>query len=170
MEAAIDYQPNKNFSANLSGGWLNAFYHELPGDIGFVATPNVLDTFAPPYGTGVGSPSFAAFPTGNYRVPDLPDFTLNAYARYAFDFGLGFSGGVAFTSPQHLDVLDHTHIPAQYTLNASVFYNWHNWEARCDFYNITDRTNWSGIDPAYGQDLVVRELPFHVLGTIKYKF
>ncbi len=170
VEAAADYQPNKNFSAGVSGGWINAFYHNLPGDIGFVATPNVLDTFSPPYGTGVGSPSFGTFPTGNYRVPDLPNWTINAYARYALDCGLGISGGVVATGPQHLDVLGNTRIHPQYTLDASVFYTWKRFEVRCDFYNITNQVNWSGIDPAYGQDLVVRELPFHVLGTVKVKF
>ena len=172
VEASGVYQPTRHFSANLSGGWLNARYHDLPGNLpsGYVSTVDVYDTFTPPVGTGVGSPNFRAFPTGNYRVPDLPDFTLNAYARYALDCGLGISGGVTFTSPQHLDLLGYTHIHAQYTLNGSLFYNRKWFETRIDFYNITNQVNWSGIDPVYGGDLVVRELPFHVLGTVKVNF
>ena len=45
LEAAADYQPNKNFSASVSGGYIQAYYENLPGDIVFVFFFNVMDTF-----------------------------------------------------------------------------------------------------------------------------
>ena len=50
-------------------------------------------------------------------------------------------------------------IPWQYTMNASVFYEWKNYTVTFSVYNLTDRLNWQSSPPFYGNDFLVRNDP-----------
>ena len=61
-------------------------------------------------------------------------------------------------------------IPTQYTLDGAVFYEAKRWAVRLSLYNITDEKNWSAEDPAVANDLITPDLPFHVEGSVTYRF
>jgi len=61
-------------------------------------------------------------------------------------------------------------IPTQYTLDGSVFYEQKHWAVRLNLYNITNRKNWSAENPAVANDLITPDLPFHVQGSLTYRF
>lgn len=167
-ELQANYQPNKNFSGTVSYSYMNAW---LPGASGSLAfTEDVYDAFAPPYGDGVGSPNFNPFPVGNYRLPGLPRELLSAFAKYKSNLGVGASLGVVVTSPIITSYFGDVVIPTQYTLDGAVFYEAKRWAVRLNLYNITDRKNWSAENPAVGNDLITADLPFHVQGSITYRF
>jgi TonB-dependent Receptor Plug Domain len=167
-ELVATYQPNKNFYTNFSLSYINA----IEINPGTQQTYNVYDAFAPPYGTGVGSPNFISYPPGHYRQPGLPHWLINGIASYTLDCGLGASIGFWVTSPQPTSELQNVWIPWQYELDAGVFYKHKNWEVRLDFLNITNRLNFTtgGSFAENGNDLIVPGLPFHIQGTVTIKF
>src|SRR5258706_5379973 len=120
---------------------------------------------------GVGSPNFTPLPLRNYRVGGLPRELLNGFIKYRSSFGLGASLGFVATSPIPTTELGNVIVPRQYTVNAALIYEeGKNWEARVDFLNITDEKNWTTNAGAIGADLISPDLPFHVQGTVRYKF
>jgi outer membrane receptor for monomeric catechols len=167
-ELQANYQPNKHFSGTASFSYMNAW---LPGASGGLAfTENVYDAFAPPYGNGIGSPNFDSLPLGNYRLPGVPRELFSAFTKYRSDLGLGASIGIVVTSPIITSYLGNVVIPTQYTLDGAVFYEAKHWAVRLNLYNITDEKNWSAEDPAVANDLVTADLPFHVEGSLTYRF
>jgi outer membrane receptor protein involved in Fe transport len=61
-------------------------------------------------------------------------------------------------------------IPAQYTLDGMLFYEADHWAARLNLYNITNQKNWIAEDGPEGNDLITAAMPFHVQGSVSYKF
>ena len=172
-EVSTTYQPNKNFYITTNESYL----HAQVVDPGAEFTQNVYDAFAPGsvgvQGTGVGSPNFAALPKGHYREGGLPSFLFSGTANYKLDCGLGASLGYVITDPIPTDELGNVWIPWQYELDASVFYTYHdNFTAKLALYNITDQENFStgGFVSNTGGDLITVHEPFHMEGTLTYKF
>jgi hypothetical protein len=167
-ELQANYQPNSHFSGTASFSYMNSW---LPGASGGLAfTENVYDAFAPPYGTGVGSPNFNSLPVGNYRLPGVPRELFSAFSKYKSDLGVGASLGIVVTGPMNTSYLGNVVIPTQYTLDGSVFYEQKHWAVRLNLYNITNRKNWSAENPAVANDLITPDLPFHVQGSLTYRF
>ncbi len=170
LEFQANYQPNKNFYGTFSASYLDAFEPDVTGET--LSTRSVYDAFAPPTGTGVGSPNFLSLSdqAKTYRLPAVPRFLLNAFAKYRFDWGGGLSAGVVATSPIPLTEFGDVVIPWQYTVNAAVFYEAKRFEARVDFSNLTNQKNWTPSTPLFGAELVNANLPFQVYGSIRIKF
>jgi outer membrane receptor for monomeric catechols len=167
-ELQANYQPNKHFSGTASFSYMKAW---LPGASGGLAfTQNVYDSFAPPYGNGIGSPNFDSLPVGNYRLPGVPNELFSAFSKYRSDMGLGASLGIVVTSPINTSYIGNVVIPTQYTLDGAVFYERKHWAVRLNLYNITNQKNWSAEDPAVANDLITADLPFHVQGSLTYHF
>ena len=104
-------------------------------------------------------------------MPGLPRWLFNTYVSGSLANGLGASLSLNAQGEQNLDLFGHVKIRDQQTWNAAVFYKRKRFEARVDFLNLTDEFNWrSSSTPFAGADLVTRELPFHVQGSIKYAF
>ena len=171
LELQANYQPNKNFYGTFSASYLDAYEPNLVGES--LSTRSVYDAFAAPTGTGIGSPNFLPLSTQaekTYRLPGVPRFLLNAFAKYKFDWGGGVSAGVVATSPIPLSEEGDVKIPWQYTVNAAVFYEAKRFEARVDFANLTNQKNWTPSTPLFGGELVNANLPFQVYGSIRFKF
>ncbi|HEY4988462.1 MAG TPA: hypothetical protein VII09_01575, partial [Opitutaceae bacterium] len=167
-EFEANYQPNKNFSGTMAFSYLNAW---LPGASGGLAfTEDVYDAFAPPYGNGTGSPNFDPLPKGNYRLPGVPRELFSSFAKYKLNSGFGASLGLVVTGPIITSYIGDVTIPTQYDVDGALFYEAKRWAARVNFYNITDRKNWSAESGAVGNDLITPDLPFHVQGSITYRF
>lgn len=174
VEFEAVYQPNKNFHASMSLSYIQGHTTDstLSQDTGSVndtfdnSAPNII------HGTGVGSPSYTVFGPGDLRYPGLPSILFNSTISYTSNFGLGALINATVTNDQNLDVPGTVKIPAQYELDAAVFYKRKNLEVRLDVLNFTDQHNWS---PAFeggffGSTDVFPELPIRVQGTVAVKF
>jgi outer membrane receptor protein involved in Fe transport len=161
IETDVAYQPNKNFDVTGNFTWLEANYHQV----------SAYEQTGAPINTGVGTPNFAGFRTGNYRLPGTPNLYFNAFATYKFDNGFGVGVGPQVTSGQNADLTGAIKIPAQFTWNANVFYRQKNWEVQLNFFNFTDERNFTVIDPTFtGNDAILEDMPFYMTGTFKYRF
>jgi hypothetical protein len=93
-------------------------------------------------------------------------------ATYRLDCGLGASLGYVITDPIPTSEAENVWIPWQYEIDASIFYNYKNFGAKLALYNITDQANFSsgGFVSSSGNDLITIHEPFHMEGTLSYKF
>jgi outer membrane receptor protein involved in Fe transport len=166
FEAALNYQPNKNFSAGINYSWLEANYVKY--------NPNA--SFSSPYGvvadgttviSATGSATNSLYPLGDYNIAE-PKNRIDAFASYQFDFGLGFRADLWATSEWTM-TNDLATIPAEYNLNLGVFYAQKNWRAQVDFLNVTDQTNFEIANQDSGENLLPSE-PFAIQGKFTYKF
>jgi outer membrane receptor protein involved in Fe transport len=167
-EFEANYQPNKNFSATAAYSYLDAWYPNSNGLSAF--TENVYDTFAAPYGTGVGSPNFNPLPPGRYHVPSVPSELFSGFAKYRTDLGVGASVGLVVTGPMTTSYLGNVKIPTQYTLDSGIFYEATRWAVHANLYNITNRKNWIPEGGPEGNDLITAALPFHFQVSATYRF
>ena len=112
---------------------------------------------------------------------------LNGSVRYKLDNGFGGSVTAQWQSWQRGNLDDQWHIPAQYLLNASLFYQFGEstsrsisvrpggrtpkWEVNLDFLNLTNERNWIHNGDAYtASELIFPELPFRMEGYIKIRW
>ncbi len=178
IELEAFYQPNRNFNASANFTYQDA----TQDDFGYQQTYNYRDGYPVGFivdgqsGTGFGSPNYNSAngrtkPAGKQRAASVPQVMFNAYVTYQFDNGLGASIGPQITGEQWQNQEGSLIIPAQYTINAFVFYKQKKWEAQVNFFNITDERNWTSIDPSFaGNDVIYPEKPFSISGQIKFKF
>jgi outer membrane receptor for monomeric catechols len=173
IELEAYYQPNRNFNASANLTAQEAYQ----GDTGYQQTGNYLDGYPTTFtqdgqsGTGKGSPNYNFTPRGKVRAASVPKFLFNTYLTYQLDSGLGASIGPQFQGSQWQNQQGTLIIPAQYTINAFVFYKQPKWEVQVNFFNITDQRNWTSIDPGFaGNDVIYPEQPFRVSGQLKFKF
>lgn len=183
VELEAFYQPTRNFNASANFTYLDA----KQDDFGYQQTFSYLDGYEAGYvqdgrlGTGVGSPNYNTArlpdgtvrtrPSGKIRAASVPRVLFNAYATYQFDFGLGASFGPQVQGEQWQNQEGSLTIPAQFVLNAAVFYRQPKWEVQINFFNLTDERNWTSIDPSFaGNDVIYPEQPFRISGLIKYRF
>ena len=163
LEIEAVFQPNRVFNAGANFSYSEARYVDGPLPRGIQTVP-YFDPASP-------SGNFGAYPSGDYRVPGLPRWLFNTYVSGSLANGLGASLSLNAQGEQNLYLFGHVKIRDQQTWNAAVFYKRKRFEARVDFLNLTDEFNWrSSSTPFAGADLVTRELPFHVQGSIKYAF
>lgn len=175
-EFQLSYRPDRHLFTNLAVSYLDT---RFDNSTAFQDSRSVLDAFdnsRPDIvrGTGVGSPSFTAFPASNRRVPGLPRWLASALVSYETSLGLGGSLSVVYTEEFPLDFLQTVVIRDQYTLNASVHYLAKPiaTEFRLDVFNLTDEKNWS---PAFdggffGSTLIIPEQPVNIMLSVRRRF
>jgi catecholate siderophore receptor len=166
-EFEANYQPNNNFSATAAASYLHAWLPDASGGLSF--TENVYDAFAPPYGTGVGSPNFNPLPLGSYRQPGVPQQLYSAFSKYRTNSGFGASLGIVVTGNITTSYLGNVKIPSEYTLDGMLFYEAARWSVHANFYNLTNQKNWIAEGGAEGNDLITAALPFHYQISATYK-
>jgi hypothetical protein len=176
LELDAVYQPDTRFSATLNatvqqGKYLNTSPFQLGGR-------SILDTFAVgrgPGNAGRGTASFSPFddqvPVGDWDLVGFSRVLVNGSVRYRFGNGFGAGLDGQWQSPQRGNLDNEWHIPSQYTLNASFFYEAKKWSANVDVLNLTDQHNWIHNGDAYtASALVMQDLPLRVQGYVKVKF
>jgi outer membrane receptor for ferrienterochelin and colicin len=158
------YQPDKHFFLSFNESYLQATIID--------PTAEFTETSADITNPAVGTPNFIKPPDGHYREGGLPQFLLNGIASYTLDCGVGASASYQITDPIPTSEVDPIWIPWQYEIDASLFYKQKNWEAQLNFFNITDQHNFSsgGFIAGTGNDLITIGEPFHMEGTVSYKF
>src|SRR5258708_39951996 len=101
----------------------------------------------------------------------FPHFLFNTYATYVLPCGLGASLGIQAQTSQLDDFDNKITIPAQYQLNASIFFRQTRWEIRLNIDNLTDRRNCTitaGL--LEGRDLMMLVRLFTVSGRLIFRF
>jgi hypothetical protein len=166
FETALNYQPNKNFSAGINYSWLESNYVKY--------NPNA--SFSSPYGvvangttvvSATGSLTNSLYPLGDYNVAE-PKNRIDAFASYQFDFGLGFKADLWATSEWTM-TNDLATIPAEYNVDLGAFWQAKNWRAQIDFLNVTNQTNFEIANSDTGENLQPSE-PFAIQGKFTYQF
>jgi outer membrane receptor protein involved in Fe transport len=121
--------------------------------------------------TGTFNPYGNQVPVGDWPLLGFPGTILNGSVRYRFTNGFGLGGNAQYTGRQVGNLDDQWHIPAQYLLNASLFYETPKWIVNVDFLNVTNERNWYHNGDAFsGSILVFQEQPFRIEGYVKIKF
>ncbi|HTL67208.1 MAG TPA: TonB-dependent receptor plug domain-containing protein [Lacunisphaera sp.] len=176
LELETVYQPSARFSATFNatvqdGHYLHANPFQLGGrDIyaGYAAGRG-------PGGRGTGDESYSPWdnqvPVGDWPLVGFSHVLLNGSVRYRWAGGFGAALDGQWQSRQRGNLDDQWHIPAQYTLNASLSWQRGPWTVNVDLLNLTDQRNWIHNGDAYTASiLVLPELPLRAEGYIKYRF
>ncbi|MEJ1970987.1 MAG: TonB-dependent receptor [Lacunisphaera sp.] len=176
LELETVYQPDTHLSVTFNatfqdGKYLNAAPFQLGGR-------DIYATYLAgkgPGGKGTADDGFSPWGQpgagGDWPLVGFSDVMLNGSARYRFanGFGVGFDGQWASRQRGNLD--DQWHIPAQYTLNASLSWQRGPWIVNLEILNLTDQRNWIHNGDAYTSSiLVLPELPLRAEGYVKFRF
>jgi hypothetical protein len=184
FEAEMDYQPDKHF-------FMTASYSNISTRLDTPAS--FFDYPAEPGVNYVGAGVFATFyPNQKFDDPGVPTQTFNLLANYHLNSGWGFQTSFQLTSPiqvtqsGRIDLADSEYVPAdivanggnyrsptipwQYTLNATVYYDFGRYQIRLSGYNITDQHNLVNDQSFYGNDFITRVTPASVDLTLRAKF
>ena len=166
----------------LDDVWVNAAYSYLDArfdnSAAFQGTAQVIDAFdnsRPDIinGTGVGSPSFAAFAPSDSRVQGIPPQMVSLNAGWQVNDKLAVGASALYTKSFPLDFLQTVKIRDQYTLDLNADYQINEQlRLRADVINITDQENWQPLFEGgfFGATLVMPNVPRHVQFTMQYAF
>jgi len=176
LELETVYQPDAHLSATANatiqdGHYVNASPFQLGGrsiyDLYLLGRgPGGLGT-----STGAVDPYANQVPAGDWPLVGFSKVLLNGSVRYRFASGFGAGLNARWSSWQRGNLDNQWHIPAQYTLDASLFYETRRWTANLDLLNLTNQRNWLHNGDAYtASQLIFPELPFRLEGYVKLKF
>ena len=176
LELETTYQPATRLSltANAtfqSGHYVNAAPYQAGGRDIYTAYALGRGPGGLGSSTGFYDPFANQVSAGDWPLLGFSNTMLNGSVRYRWDNGFGVGGNVEWASRQRGNLDDQWHIPAQYTLNASVFYEAKRWSVNVDSLNVTNQHNWIHNGDAYtASELIFPELPFRVEGYFKIRF
>jgi catecholate siderophore receptor len=176
-EIELNYQPGPHFFATASYSYLHTT----------LDTPALFWNYPAQPGLNYdGAGVVAVFKPGQtFQDPGVPHHLFNVLANYKHESGFGAQANLQVTGPiettqsGYLDVAASSVylpvpayivanggyyqspvIPWQYTLNASVFYNFQqHYTVKFSIYNLTDRHNLINDFPFYGNDFLTRVPP-----------
>ncbi len=173
FEIEADYQPSRNFYVSAGYSYISSFLHGSPG---FVAQPFPINfpQQKGPNGTVI-TDNGTTLGHGIYRDPGVPAHAVNLLAKYQIptDYGtFGVIFGETVTSTMFLGYNGYVRIPAQHEEDLTFFYKTKcdNFEAKVALLNLTNQKLWGPPNKTYGYDSVVAEWPFHLEGTVTFKF
>ena len=162
--------------------WVNAAYSYLDARFdnssAFQETAQVVDAFDDSRpdiieGTGIGSPSFAAFAPSNSLVQGIPSQLVSVNAQWQVSDNMQVGASALYTKSFPLDFLQTVHIRDQYSLDINADYQvTDDMRIRVDVMNVTDEENWQPLFEGgyFGATLVMPNLPRHVQLTMQYAF
>jgi outer membrane receptor protein involved in Fe transport len=173
VEIEANYQPNRNLFATVSYSYIKTTLNSVPGFYDWPAQPGINVDGA--------ALIFASFlPGQKVDQPAQPQHVFNFLGNYKFPVGVGLRFGAQVTGPIETTpsgFIDPSSalvpasviaagyyykspvIPWQFTLNASVFYEWSRYRITASVYNFTDQRNWQPSPSIYGNDFLVQNDP-----------
>lgn len=157
FEIEGNYQPTRNFFLTLGYSYTDSVTSEPVFDAN--STRPLLPGQVPFY-----------FLSGEQPRQGVPDHLINGLATYKFSPEFGISVGALVTSEIMNNVAGTLIIPAQFSIDTTLFYQTETWGARLALLNTTDQENWSPPNQIYGGESIVAELPFRAELTLSYKF
>lgn len=176
LELEAVYQPNDRLNATLNTTFQDGHYLDSrPFQLG---GRSIYDQYLLGRGPGgLGTSTGTVNPFGNqvgngdWPLLGFSKTMVNGSVRYRLINGFGIGGGAQWWSRQEGNLDKQWHIPAQYLLNASLFYETKRWIVNVDFLNVTNERNWSHNGDAFtANQLVFQEQPFRVEGYFKIRF
>jgi len=176
LELEAVYQPGPNFSATANATIQDGHYvNSAPFQLGGRSIYDAYLLGQGPGGLGTSAGSFDPYanqvPPGDWPLVGFSDVMLNASVRYRFASGFGAGLNARWQSWQRGNLDNQWHLPAQYTLDAALFYEAKRWSVNLDLLNVTDQRNWIHNGDAYtASELIFPELPFRVEGYVKWKY
>jgi catecholate siderophore receptor len=145
IEVDLNYQPNRNFFATFSYGYIDS------------TTEHATDLL-----------DFSTY--DNIRTQGLPQNQFNALASYTFNNGFGASINGTLASEINNNYAGTIVIPWQFEIDASVFYTYKDWNFKVAFLNLTDEENWAAPNGLYGSQSILAEEGFRTEFTVTYSF
>ena len=164
VDASLRYQPTKSFNFGLNGEFINAHYTNYAWTSAGIYSANGITA---DNATLFGSSQFTNGGHGNsnFRVPNIPDLNVSAFADYKLDFGLGFTARYWWASSAPIDISNTVIIPDQWNLDLGTYYERARWRVEADVTNVTNNKiielNGTGF---------FEEAPIGVSGRVKYTF
>ena len=176
LELEAVYQPHVWLNATLNATFQDGHYLDSrPFQMGGRDIYAAYLVGQGPGGKGTSTGSFNPFgnqvPAGDWPLLGFSRTMLNGSVRYRFENGFGVGANAQWWSRQAGNLDNQWHIPAQYLLNGSLFYETKHWMVNVDFLNLTNERNWYHNGDAFsGSILVFQEQPLRVEGYVKYRF
>jgi len=176
LELEAVYQPNPQFNATANATFQDGHYvNSAPFQLG---GRSIYDAYAlgrGPGGRGTGTAGYDPYanqvPVGDWALLGFSKVMLNGSVRYRLESGYGAGLNAQWQSRQRGNLDNQWHLPAQYTLNGSLFYEAKRWSANLDLLNLTGQRNWIHNGDAYtASQLIFPQLPFRLEGYFKFKF
>jgi len=176
VELEAVYQPTPRLNATFNATFQNGHYLDsAPFQMGGRSIYDAYLVGQGPGGKGVSDGSYDPFgdqvTAGDWPLLGFSKTILNGSVRYRFANGFGIGGNAQYSSRQAGNLDDEWHIPGQYLLNGSLFYEASRWSVNVDFLNVTNQRNWYHNGDAFsGSSLVFAEQPFRMEGYVKFRF
>ncbi len=145
IEIDLNYQPNKNFFATFSYGYIDS------------KTESAIDLL-----------DFTTF--SDIRTQGLPQNQFNMLFSYTFDNGFGASINGTLASEINNNYAGTIVIPWQFEIDASLFYTYKDWNFKIALLNVTDEENWAAPNGLYGSQSILAEEGFRTEFTVTYSF
>ena len=176
LELEAVYQPTVRLNATINATFQEGHYLDSrPFQMGGRSIYDAYLVGQGPGGKGTSTGSYDPYgnqvPAGNWPLLGFPTTILNGSVRYRFANGFGLGGNAQYSSRQIGNLDNEWHIPGQYVLNGSLFYEIKRWTVNLDFLNVTNQRNWYHNGDAFsGSSLVFAEQPFRLEGYVKLRF
>ena len=176
LELEAVYQPNTQFNATANATFQDGHYVDSsPFQLGGRSIYEAYALGRGPGGLGTGTAGYDPYanqvPAGDWALLGFSKVMLNGSVRYRLESGFGAGLNAQWQSWQRGNLDNQWHLPAQYTLNGSLFYEAKRWSANLDLLNLTGQRNWIHNGDAYtASELIFPELPFRLEGYFKFKF
>ena len=176
LEFEAVYQPNPRLNATFNATFQDGHYLDSrPFQMGGRDIYAAYLLGMGPSGRGTSTGSYNPFgnqvPNGDWPLLGFSKLLLNGSVRYRLENGFGAGANAQYWGRQAGNLDDQWHIPGQYLLNTSLFYEARQWSVNVDFLNVTRRRNWYHNGDAFsGSILVFQEQPFRVEGYVKLRF
>jgi hypothetical protein len=176
LELEAVYQPHARLNATFNATFQDGHYLDSrPFQMGGRDIYAAYLVGQGPGGKGTSTGTYAPFgnqvPNGDWPLLGFSKVLLNGSVRYRLENGFGAGANAQWTGRQTGNLDDQWHIPAQYVLNTSLFYEAKRWSVNADFLNVTQQRNWYHNGDAFsGSILVFQEQPFRVEGYMKFRF
>ena len=176
LELEAVYQPNTQFNATANATFQDGHYVDSsPFQLGGRSIYEAYALGRGPGGLGTGTAGYDPYanqvPAGDWALLGFSKVMLNGSVRYRLESGYGAGLNAQWQSRQRGNLDNQWHLPAQYTLNGSLFYEAKRWSANLDLLNLTGQRNWIHNGDAYtASELIFPELPFRLEGYFKFKF
>jgi hypothetical protein len=183
VEVEANYQPTRNLFATAGYSYIVTTLNKAAGFYNYPAEPGLNVDGAGLFTVYVpgqkfndpGIPQHVFNFLGNYKFDNGIGFRLGTQVTGPIetttsgliDVNASNLGGflplvpqsIANTANAGIAYYHSPVIPWQYTMNASVFYQWSHYTLTLSLYNFTNQINWESAPSFYGNDFLVRSDP-----------
>ena len=136
IESSLRFQPTQNFASGVNFSYLKAVNtYIIPG--GFSPFGFFADN-ATVFGD---NNRLINRPGGRYAVPGVPKVSLNGFADYHFDNGLGAELAVWYTGKFYTNLSQTVTVPDGYQANLTLYYRQPRFDLSVRIVNLTDQHN-----------------------------